>query len=274
MAITLHVGEDHYVVDLDRAVDLTIAVAFSGERVAAFGLSDASAAPVDAGGQALDTRLGGNVNCFDVTLNPHGNGTHTECIGHIVDDPVCVSDLAIAPLLAATVVSIRPVSLGSSQETYGGRHGPDDQVVTAAALQNALRGGPDGFLEGLLIRTLVESGDRRRRRWTGTNPPYLSNEAIALVDGLGIDHLLVDLPSLDREDDGGAVVNHRRWWRLPVGCRDASVSSVQHRTITELIDVPGHVPDGPVALSLRVAPLALDAAPSSAVIYPVDRRMA
>ena len=30
-----------------------------------------------------DVKQGGSVNFRNISFNPHGNGTHTECVGHI-----------------------------------------------------------------------------------------------------------------------------------------------------------------------------------------------
>jgi hypothetical protein len=81
---------------------------------------------------------------------------------------------------------------------------------------------------------------------------------------LGVQHLVVDLPSVDREDDGGHLLAHRAWWQLPPrGSSDGAAApppqALSTRTITELAYVPEGVPDGAYLLNLQVAPLELDA---------------
>ncbi len=41
-------------------------------------------------------------------------------------------------------------------------------------------------------------------------------------------------------------------------------------TITELIYVPDHVPDGEYLLNLQIAPFNADASPSRPIIFPID----
>ena len=43
--------------------------------------------PVVAGDFVGSTASGGPVNFFNIRVNPHGNGTHTECVGHIAREP-------------------------------------------------------------------------------------------------------------------------------------------------------------------------------------------
>jgi arylformamidase len=101
-------------------------------------------------------------------------------------------------------------------------------------------------------------------------PAYFSLEAMALVAALGVEHLLVDLPSVDRLMDEGRLAGHRVFWGLPAGCVDPARATRPGATITEMIFVPDHVPDGLYALSLQIAAWASDAAPSRPVLYPVE----
>ncbi len=59
-----------------------------------------------------------------------------------------------------------------------------------------------------------------------------------------IEHLLIDLPSVDRESDGGKLEFHHAFWGVP---NDPQF----HKTITELIFVPNHIPDGDYILNLQ-----------------------
>jgi hypothetical protein len=85
----------------------------------------------------------------------------------------------------------------------------------------------------------------------------------------GVTSLVVDLPSLDRADDGGTLAAHRVFWGLPVGALDARQARRGRALVTELAYVPDHVPDGLYLLDLQVPAFAADAAPSRPVLYPV-----
>ena len=93
MKATLHFTSGEVKIDLGTGVDLSTRLEFDGEQPSAFDLPRAYAETFRAGGFVGDTRLGGGVNCKTVTLNPHGNGTHTECVGHIVDELIFISDI-------------------------------------------------------------------------------------------------------------------------------------------------------------------------------------
>ncbi len=118
--------------------------------------------------------------------------------------------------------------------------------------------------EAFVLRTMPNGDFKRHTNWSGTNPPWLEHEAAAFLAERNVQHLLLDLPSVDREEDGGKLLAHRAFWRYPEATR--------HRaTITELIYVPEAVPDGRYLLDLQVPPIALDAVPSRPVLYPLQQ---
>ena len=77
---------------------------------------------------------------------------------------------------------------------------------------------------------------------------------------LGVEHLLIDLPSVDKEKDDGQLLAHRAFWNHPDNPKRGS-------TITEFIYVDNKVVDGTYLLNLQVAPFHNDAAPSRPVLY-------
>ena len=70
-----------------------------------------------AGGFTGDTRAGGSCNCEVLTLAPHCNGTHTECVGHLTDDRVAVSERLPGGLELALLVTLEPVPADDAVRT-------------------------------------------------------------------------------------------------------------------------------------------------------------
>lgn len=268
MKVFVEIGGARREVDLGRAFDIGIVLDFEGEQPQAFGLAKASATVVAGGTFVGDTRQGGSVNCEGFTLYPHGNGTHTEGVGHITKERISVADVDLPPLMAATLLSVPLRRLGQLQESYEGRWGPADLVVSAADLREAAArvAVESEFLQAIVLR--VERGAEfigPKANHSGINPPYLTGEAVQWLREVGCDHLLVELPSIDREDDGGTVPNHRLFF----GAFEEPVSKEsRQRTITELVQTSPHMEDGPFVLSLRLPRLRSDAVPSRPVLYP------
>jgi kynurenine formamidase len=201
------------------------------------------ATPVKVGDWTGDTREGGSVNFYNIRLNPHGNGTHTECVGHISRDRYSIHKALDPGYKIAQLISVYP-----RQQENG------DRII------DELEWEPD--IEAIIIRTLPNHPDKLVRQYSGTNPPYLDANVAGKMADQGIQHLLLDLPSVDREEDGGALAAHKAFWKYPQSPRTKA-------TISELIYIDNVIPDGLYLLQIQIAAMELDASPSRPFIYPL-----
>jgi kynurenine formamidase len=134
-----------------------------------------------------------------------------------------------------------------------------DRVIERRQLEEHIS---EGEVDALLIRTLPNDSSKLIRNYSGTNPPFLSEEAASWLNETGIRHLLLDLPSVDREEDDGALAAHKAFWGYPEHVREDC-------TITELIYVPEHVPDGLYLLNIQIAGFEIDVSPSKPILYAI-----
>ena len=132
-----------------------------------------------------------------------------------------------------------------------------DRIITKKHFENVLG---EKRPEAIVIRTLNNSTAKLSMQYSNTNPPYLHHEAAAYIVSLGIKHLLIDLPSVDKEKDDGKLLAHLAFWEYPANTQ-------ADRTITELIYVPNTVYDGSYLLNLQMASFENDASPSKPVLY-------
>lgn len=233
--------------------DLSIPLRFDGPQPNAYGVEPATSTACEYGSLVGDTRRGGSCNFERVTLIPHCNGTHTECVGHITDRRISVRDCLQDVLMPALLVSVEPTAVG------------DDLVIGDGVLHKA-GVGPE-TLAALIIRTLPNDDGKLSRRYDSDNmPPYFSVDAIEYMVACGVNHLLVDLPSIDRLHDEGKLMNHRAFWQVEQGSFDVNPSTRLNSTITELVYVPNDVADGEYMLNLQIAPFESDATPSRPIL--------
>ncbi|MBK7943228.1 MAG: cyclase family protein [Flavobacteriales bacterium] len=237
-------------VDLGRPIDLSLPLHAGEGRLRAWYVDPVRMEPVVMGDRTFAVSAGAPVNFRNVFVNPHGHGTHTESVGHLDAGITPVGGLLDRFFFTAEVVSLRP-------EQRRAPDGRTDQVITLEQLRNALDERPR---EALVLRTLPNTAGKDTRDWCGSNPAYLQSTATAWLRSIGVKHLLVDLPSVDREEDGGVLAAHHAFWDFP-----ATVDTT--RTITELLRVPDAVPDGRYVLELQLAHWMNDAAPSRPVLY-------
>lgn len=265
--VKLDVGGRPYETVLDDAVSLSIPLDFDGEQARAFGLPPAAAEPIEFGDAVCDTTRGGAFNADTLSLIPHANGTHTETVGHVVDQNVPVGDRLTEALIPCTLLTATPRPLDDTEESYPSEVGPTDQVVTRRQIGERASDLdlPRGFLDAVVLRSDRTGSEDRFRDYSGTNPPYLTREAVEWLLEQDVEHLLVDLPSIDREQEGGTLANHRHFWGLELEAHRQHPPSP--KTVTELVYVPTSVPDGIYFLDVDLPDFTLDAAPSRPLLY-------
>lgn len=250
IATIFHAGKE-YKVDLFKPIDISMPLRAEEHSVSAWYVRPMSLEPVVMGDWIGDVNQGGSVNFRTVTFNPHGNGTHTECVGHISKEFYTINQSLRRFFFVAELITVLPQAQASG-----------DFVITRAQLEAQL--GDSGRPEAVVIRTLSNGLNKLSTNYSNTNPPYLLREAVEYLNELGADHLLIDMPSVDRESDGGVLAAHHAFWHYPENPQ-------LHKTITELIYVPNEISDGTYLLNLQIAPFENDASPSKPVLYQVFR---
>ncbi len=222
-------------IDLENPIDISIPVSFGKKQLVAFDGPPAKRHAYKAGSFVGDVRHGGSCNCEVYTFSPHLNGTHTECVGHITKERISVPNVG---LIMVTLVTVTP----------------KNGLITGAMLKKLEP------IEALVVRTLPNSKAKATRNYSKNEPPYLTADAMHHIVKLGVQHLLVDFPSVDKVDDAKLTAHHIFWQK-----------NAKKKTITELVYVPERVRDGHYLLNLQVAAFEADAAPSRPVLYKVKR---
>ena len=242
--------------------DISISLKFNGRQPNAYGVEPAASLACESGDMIGDTRRGGSVNFEQITLIPHCNGTHTECVGHITNERISIRDCLRDAFLAAVLVSVEP-------ENENGEQVISRQALEKALMSRATLASQDQDVPtALIIRTLPNDESKLTRVYNAENiPPYFASQAMELIMELGFKHLLVDLPSIDRIYDDGKLTNHRIFWNVEPGSFETNPATRMNSTITELICVPGSVADGEYLLNLQIPPFESDAAPSRPLLF-------
>ena len=268
MIVTLKTESGAFLVDWDEFVDISIPMRFDGPQPNAYGVEPASAAACEYGDLIGDTRRGGGCNFERITLIPHCNGTHTECVGHITHQRISVRQCLTNAFLIARLITVEPTIPVETYESYAMPFAENDLLLTASALLNALSDETSAAPSALIVRTRPNDDTKLSRRYDDRNiPPYFTMDAISLIVERGFKHLLVDLPSIDRLFDEGRLSNHRNFWNVEGGKFETNALTRLNGTITELIYVPNEVEDGEYLLNLQIAPFESDASPSRPLLF-------
>lgn len=249
----LYVNSNEYI-DTQFPLDLSIPLSNTPKNPRAWYVDAPVFEPVRTEHYTGSVEEGGSVNFRNIFFNPHGHGTHTECLGHITQEVHSVNATLKEYWFKAKLVTIEPEKIRNSE-------GGVDAVITAN--QFVALGNLEGF-EALVVRTQPNMESKKSMNYSNSNPPYFDVNCAKIVTDAGIQHLLVDLPSVDRESDGGDLAFHHAFWEVPANPNF-------QRTITELIYVDSDIADGTYMLNLQVAPFENDAAPSRPILYQIKK---
>lgn len=239
---------------LNEGVDCSLPLSNTFENPTAWYVDAPSIEPVRGNGWVGAVAEGGSVNFRNIAFNPHGHGTHTECLGHITKDVFSVNGMVDKLLYEAEIVSVEPAVRVNAD-------GLTDLVITKEIFQNALQSEK---VEAVLVRTLPNDGGKLTKQYSDSNPVYFDADVVEVLDERGVLHFLVDVPSVDREKDNGVLAFHHAFWKVPA-------VNDKRRTITELIFVPNECEDGPYLLNLQTAPFENDATPSRPVVFKLHQ---
>ncbi|MBT4881446.1 MAG: cyclase family protein [Flavobacteriales bacterium] len=258
------IGNTKCQVDFSKGNDISIPLNFNGEQPNTYGVDIASSAPYKDGKFIGDTRKGGPCNFETYSFTPHCNGTHTECIGHITDERIDILSSLNDEMIPSTLVSVTPKN---TNENYTPDLNTEDLVITKEDLELQLKGVNPEFLKGVIIRTSPNSENKKSRDYMKETPSFFSIEAMEYLVSLGIQHLLVDTPSVDRLFDDGHLSAHNIFWETK---GKAFNLNTQNKTITEMIFAPDYLEDGAYLLNLQIPAFVSDAAPSRPILYKIN----
>ncbi|MBK8146834.1 MAG: cyclase family protein [Acidobacteria bacterium] len=124
--------------DASDPISIAIPMEFAGGQPNAFGVDRATSQACESGPLVGDTRRGGSCNFEKVTMIPHCNGTHTECVGHVTSERIAVIDCLRDVFSIAALISIAAEPAGDTGEKYVVPIAADDLLITERALRAAL----------------------------------------------------------------------------------------------------------------------------------------
>lgn len=247
MIATIQYNSRKLQIDLNHPLDISMPLRASKSNVNAWYVDEPKIEPVKDGEWVASVKEGACINFNNISFNPHAHGTHTECVGHITEKVHSINDNLKRFFFLAEVITVAPERLNG------------DWVISKKQIQFALG---NKKRDAVVIRTMPNTRDKLSRQYSNTNPTYLLQDAAVYLREKGVKHLLIDLPSIDKENDDCELLAHNAFWNTNGKLR-------MDATITEFIYVSNKVDDGAYFLNLQIAPFENDASPSKPILYKI-----
>jgi len=238
MKVSLELNRGEKVqIDLNKAIEISTPLIPGNSEPKAWYAPNFKAEPVRDGDFLGSLEEGGFVNFMNLSLNPHGNGTHTESAAHVYKKAKSINKTLKNTFLSSYLIS------------SDGRQEIGKEILSELTEQ----------VEAIVIRTTPNSLNDKLKDFSSTNPPFLSIKLVEEILRRGINHIIIDLPSIDPEYDDGAVLAHKLFF--------GSEENTNDNTITELVYIPNTIKDGFYLCNIQIPPFELDAAPSRVFLY-------
>jgi kynurenine formamidase len=251
---TIQLNHTEIKIDLSKPLDISIPLSNTDQNPIAWYIEKPVIEPVRFGDWVGKVSEGSSTNFNNIIFNPHGHGTHTECLGHITKAFYSINQCLKQFFFMAELISVQPEVIG------------EDLVITKEGILNQIKSNQK--TEALIIRTLPNVDTKKTKKYSNTNPPYLTEEAAICIRELGIQHLLIDLPSVDKEYDEGKLLAHKAFWNVKE-VQNLNADARIDCTITEMIFVANEIEDGSYLLNLQIASFENDASPSKPILYKI-----
>ncbi|WP_370226479.1 cyclase family protein [Mesoflavibacter sp.] len=248
MKTVITINTIKYTIDLSKPLDISMPIRGSKDNANAWYIEEPKIEPAQIGEWTASVKEGASINFNNIQFNPHAHGTHTECVGHITEKFYSINKCLKTFFFRAEVITVAPEKID------------EDYVISKSQLKFLLKQRKP---EALVIRTMPNTKDKLSRQYSNTNWPYLTEDAAEFIKKIGVQHLLVDLPSVDKEKDDGKLLAHKAFW-------DVNGKIRKNATITEFIYVKNKIQDGKYILNLQIAPFENDATPSKPILYKIE----
>src|SRR5690606_36371979 len=109
MKTTIQHNNTTYEIDLSQPIDISLPIQNSEQNSITWYLDQPEINPVVIGevvGSVVSAKSSTNFN--NILFNPHGHGSHTECLGHITKDFYSINQTLKQFMFVAEVISVNP----------------------------------------------------------------------------------------------------------------------------------------------------------------------
>ena len=261
MIVKVYYNNKDYKIETKNSIDISIPYNFNGAQPNFYNVNPGKLTPLKFGETLYSVADGAGCNVSEISMNIHCTGTHTEYVGHLLEDPGDIGMVLKDILIPAVLITVHPKLFNDLKESYHCSINDNELVISAEAISTKFGDWQDDKPQALIIRTTPNTEDKKYHQFIKTPPPFFTNDALGLISKLDIKHLVVDVPSIDRKSDNGILGNHRIFWgdgSNPKG----EINSNSINTITELAYIQDEVIDGFYFLNIQLPHFQCDAAPS------------
>lgn len=267
MNIKITFNNQNYKLNFKKQHDISIPLDFNGKQPNFYNVTNAVMKPLQTESISWAVSDDAPCNVPEVALNIHCNGTHTESVGHLLSKKNNIGEIVKDIFIPSILITLKPKLFNMQSEKYHIKINNNENIITSQNIKRKINDFMIPNIKGLIIRTLPNNKEKKEFNYSDNSYPFFTNNAIKFLNKIGIKHLFVDTPSIDRFNDDGILGNHRLFWSDEGG----ELNKTSKKTITELCYINNEIKDGFYFINLQLPHFKLDAAPSRPILIEADK---
>ena len=250
-----------YQLNTDKTFDISIPYHFNKKQPNFYNVKPGTSSPLKENKKSYTVKSGASCNVFEISMNIHCTGTHTEFVGHLLNDPGNIGKIVNEIFIPSLLISINPIPFANSKDSYHCNVEDNELIIDKELIKASEKFILKYKPKALIIRSYPNPNKKKYFNYQENIAPFFTNNALKYLSSIEIKHLVVDIPSIDRMDDDGLLGNHRLFWNYG---REINEELNEHseKTITEMTFIPNNIKDGFFFLNLQIPHFVSDAAPS------------
>ena len=106
MIISISHNKKEYRIDTKNSFDISIPYDFNGAQPNFYDVAEGQLKHLQSGGTIYSVAAGAGCNVPEISLNIHCSGTHTECAGHLLENPGDVGMLLKDIMIPTVLITV------------------------------------------------------------------------------------------------------------------------------------------------------------------------
>ena len=118
MIISISHNKKEYRIDTKNSFDISIPYDFNGAQPNFYDVDKGQLKHLQSGETIYSVEKGAGCNVSEISLNIHCSGTHTECAGHLLENPGDIGLILKDIIIPTVLITVKSSSFGESGESY------------------------------------------------------------------------------------------------------------------------------------------------------------
>ena len=211
MIIKVSHNKQDYKINTKQSIDISIPYNFNGAQPNFYDVNPGKLSPFKFAETSYSVANGAGCNVPEISMNIHCTGTHTECVGHLLEKNGSVSECIQDLYMPTVLLTVRPKLFSECSDGYHVAVKGDEKVISKESIEVSYKKHKLNNPLSMIIRTLPNPKEKQFYSFTENYPPFFTNDSLIFLSNK-IQHLVVDIPSIDRMEDDGILGNHRIFW--------------------------------------------------------------